>query len=136
VGQRVFRDQGGIGWVVVDVMPDTGNRRGGVDRRAALAPEVVIERRRSPERRVRVRPRVLLGSDLEGGWLYFQRDAAGTAGTAGVKRRLAPIPPGWEQLPEPELVALLGRARQVTRGGHGRSTRSSGEPPADQAELH
>jgi hypothetical protein len=113
VAQRVFRDQGGVEWVVVDVMPDVGNRRAGVDRRMSSAPEVVIERRRAAaERRMRARPRVLLGSDLERGWLYFQPDSQPELG----RRRLAPIPPGWESLPEAELAALLAQARQVSKG--------------------
>jgi hypothetical protein len=120
-----------VGWVVVDVMPDTGNRRAGADRRLTAAPDVVIERRRAQERRVRARPRVLLGSDLERGWLYFQMDADESAAAESTKRRLAPIPPGWESLPDAELALLLARARQVTRGGRGRRAQQS----AEQAEL-
>ena len=111
MAQRVFRDQGGVEWVVVDVMPDVGNRRAGADRRQSLAPDIVVERRLN-DRRVRARPRVLLGSELESGWLYFQTDADAER----ARRRLAPIPPGWESLPDVELAALLARARQVTTG--------------------
>jgi hypothetical protein len=126
VAQRVFRDQGGAEWVVVDVMPDIGNRRAGTDRRQSLAPDVVIERRQA-NRRVRARPRVLLGSDLERGWLYFHTETETDAD--GARRRLAPIPPGWESLPEAELAALLARARQVSKGGAGRQ-RQAEQPPA------
>jgi len=111
VAQRVFRDQGGVEWVVVDVMPDVGNRRAGAERRRSVAPDIVIERRQT-DRRVRARPRVLLGSELERGWLYFHTDEDAEL----ARRRLAPIPPGWESLPDVELAALLARARQVTRG--------------------
>ena len=118
--------------MVVDVMPDTGNRRAGTDRRSTPAPDVVIERRRAQERRVRARPRVLLGSDLEGGWLYFQLDADDAA-SLPTRRRLAPIPPGWESLPDAELAALLAQARQVSKGARARRAPPGGG--ADQAEL-
>ena len=117
MAQRVFRDQGGVQWVVVDVQPDVGNRRAGSDRRSSVAPEVVIERRHE-NRRTRARPRVLLGGDLEHGWLYFHTDAPASQ----PRRRLAPIPPGWESLPDTELAALLARARLVT-------TRTGAEAP-------
>ena len=116
MAQRVFRDQGGVEWMVVDVMPDVGNRRGGTDRRRSLAPDIVIERRHSEERRVRARPRVLLGSELESGWLYFHTDVPSDGGAERTRRRLAPIPAGGESLPDVELAALLARARQVSRG--------------------
>ena len=132
MAQRVFRDQGGVEWVVVDVMPDTGNRRNGTDRRVSSAPDVVIERRRSTERRVRARPRVLLGSDLAGGWLYFHTETPEGTEAERARRRLAPIPPGWESLPEDELAGLLARARQV--GAKGRSRRGA-EGVSGQAEL-
>lgn len=56
-----------------------------------------------------VRPQsgVLKGasSELAHGWLCFETD--------GEKRRL-PQPPGeWESLPDPQLLALLGRAGAV-----------------------
>jgi hypothetical protein len=114
-------------WVVVDVMPDVGNRRAGAERRQSMAPEIVVERRQEA-RRVRARPRVLLGSELERGWLYFQNETD----AAIARRRLAPIPPGWDELPEAELAALLARARQVTRGV-GRSGAGHTEPPPPPA---
>ena len=123
MAQRVFRDQGGVEWVVVDVMPDVGNRRAGADRRSSVAPEVVIERRQAP-RRTRARPRVLLGSDLERGWLYFQTDAP----ASHARRRLAPIPPGWESLPDTELATLLAQARLVTKRTGGDAPRAT--PPS------
>ena len=129
MAQRVFRDQGGAEWVVVDVVPETGNRRSGGDRRLTAAPDVVIERRRNADRRVRARPRVLLGSDLERGWLYFQRDPPSDVSAESIKRRLAPIPPGWESLPDAELAALLERAWQVTKGVGGRAKRADAHPP-------
>ena len=135
MAQRVFRDQGGVEWVVVDVMPDTGNRRAGADRRTSAAPEVVIERRRATERRVRARPRVLLGSDLAGGWLYFHADRFGEAASELPRRRLAPIPPGWESLPDAELAALLAQARQVTKDARSRRATTSGGSSAEQAGL-
>lgn len=123
MAQRVFRDQGGVEWVVVDVLPDVGNRRAGADRRSSVAPEVVVERRQE-NRRTRARPRVILGSDLERGWLYFQTDAQASHG----RRRLAPIPPGWESLPDTELATLLAQARLVTKRTDGEAPRAA--PPS------
>jgi hypothetical protein len=40
--------------------------------------------------------------ELRGGWLAFE--------SHDEKRRLAPIPPGWETASEAELLALLARA--------------------------
>ncbi len=41
------------------------------------------------------------------GWLCFERD--------GEKRRLTPVPDGWEALEEHDLCALLATAERVRR---------------------
>lgn len=45
--------------------------------------------------------------DFVTGWLAFE--------TANAKRRLAPIPAGWEHASESELLDLLGRATEARR---------------------
>jgi hypothetical protein len=44
--------------------------------------------------------------DYAKGWITFE--------CAAEKRRLIPIPSGWSELPEPELLDLLGAASAVT----------------------
>lgn len=123
---RSFIDGTGTEWIVWAVHPQRESarhveRRQLPDRRVSAAPEPVIERRAQAERR----------HSLEGasrslrmhypeGWLTFQ------AGT--VRRRLSPIPSGWESRSEAELQALLDvaqPARAATRavGGQAADTR-------------
>jgi hypothetical protein len=103
---RVFRDHGGQEWKVWDVKPYlTGAReeRRRVDRRVRAAP-VEPERRAGRDRR---RNASLLTPGLEAGWLCFENRME--------KRRLTPIPGGWQEAPEPQLEELLGHARRVPR---------------------
>jgi len=44
---------------------------------------------------------------LGAGWLCFESDSQ--------KRRLSPIPAGWDEAPAEELRGLLDRARPVAR---------------------
>jgi hypothetical protein len=109
---RVFLDETGTEWMAWAVDPTRGawdgqNRRTERDRRRRLAGSAAAaagERRRVPDRRVQAL-RVLrtLGATLATGWLAFQ------AGTE--RRRISPIPPDWERLPEAELVALCRQAQ-------------------------
>lgn len=50
----------------------------------------------------------VINPGFEKGWLTFESDA-------GALRRLAPIPPEWEQLPASRLVELLDKANEVPR---------------------
>ena len=52
--------------------------------------------------------------DWQDGWLCFECPDS--------RRRLATFPPGWEELPDDELEALLTRAQVVKRRGAGEST--------------
>jgi hypothetical protein len=63
------------------------------------------ERRTGRERRVRTP--TLLTPGLESGWLCFENHVD--------KRRLTPVPTGWEEAPADELEGLLVRARSVQR---------------------
>lgn len=102
MAQRIFRDDQGTEWTVIGVVPKASDRRAGEDRRRTVAPDVVVERRRAPDRRLRSRARALLTGGLEGGWLCFL--------AGDVRRRIAPIPSGWEGLSDRELAQLLARA--------------------------
>ncbi|HEX6041647.1 hypothetical protein [Longimicrobium sp.] len=105
---RSFRTADGVHWQVWNVVPgrrDT-ERRVGYDRRN---PEPVFrytgpERRRGADRR---QPPQFLSPQLASGWLAFECPTE--------KRRLAPIPQHWEQLPDGELEQLCMAARPVAR---------------------
>lgn len=62
---------------------------------------------RSVERRRRDEFRVPLGERWTSGWLCFE--------TGGEKRRLAPYPLNWDELPVEELEALCSRATAARR---------------------
>ena len=112
MAQRIFRDEQGTEWTVIGVVPRASERRGREERRRSTAPDVVVERRRGSDRRLRDRARALLSGGLEGGWLCF------LAGE--IRRRITPIPPGWDTLPDRELLRLLARAAVVPPARHGR----------------
>jgi hypothetical protein len=113
---RNFKDSAGNEWRVWDVLPLSAGReeRRRVDRR--IAPPGMYqgpERRARPDRRVRS-PH-LLTPGLERGWLCFEADAE--------KRRLTPIPTGWEGCSENELERFCGEAMRVgERNGASRSS--------------
>ena len=104
MGLRTFRDATGTEWQVWDVHPSASGRRQGTDRRVAPAPEPIIERRRTPDRRAhrRARPPVV-AAGLAGGWLCFEA----RTGAARIRRRLTPIPPGWEHCADTVLARHL-----------------------------
>jgi hypothetical protein len=101
---RVFSASDGAEWRVWSVIPgrrESDERRRGYDRRS---PDPVLrhsgpERRTGSDRRARS---ALLDEDLRGGWLVFQ--------SSSERRRLAPIPPGWERLSVAALERLRDRA--------------------------
>lgn len=101
MGHRVFRDDSGREWQVWDVYPKAPQRPPGIDSRAQ-APETPGP----PQRDVGD----MVAPELRAGWLAFE--------SGEDKRRLAPIPPGWETAWETELQALLARAtrRRTPRG--------------------
>jgi hypothetical protein len=98
---RQFTDSKHTTWEVWDVEP------GDAERRAKAA-----DRRRSPRtsgerRRVADRARVRVRSELAQGWLAFE--------SKHDKRRLTPIPTGWEALDSSALEQLCEQARSVGR---------------------
>jgi hypothetical protein len=90
VSHRTFIDRNGTSWEVWDVIPGWANRRARYDRRSASRES---DRRGAEGRWLGVRP------DLADGWLCFR--------AGGEKRRLAPIPDGWESLTDERLAELV-----------------------------
>ena len=102
---RRFQDQDGRAWEVWAVPPTHGERRGADRRRLQAPPPSGVERRRGGDRRVVRQTRVRLSDEFQDGWLTFECPPE--------RRRLAPVPPAWEHLDEPQLAALCQRARKV-----------------------
>lgn len=91
MGYKAFIDAEHRRWDVWDVHPAAIERRTGLDRRRGARP--------GPERRARSeRRRMRLAPELREGWLCFE--------CASERRRLAPIPSGWELLPDADLASL------------------------------
>ncbi len=111
---RTFRDPAGAEWQVWDVAPygQKSPERRKTDRRGS-SPQAYTgpERRRLPDRRAtpdrRARPRMVPTPGLEEGWLCFE------AGSD--KRRLAPVPAGWDGFPEEKLNLLYRMAKPTLK---------------------
>ncbi|HEX8451189.1 MAG TPA: hypothetical protein VF647_03775 [Longimicrobium sp.] len=105
---RNFEDSRGQACTVWNVTPFAvqGAERRMVERRVSTG--VVYsgpERRTSRDRRLRSPGLMMPG--LGSGWLCFERGEE--------KRRLSPIPAGWEAAPDAELEELFDQARPVPR---------------------
>ena len=108
---RTFLDSTGKRWEVWLVVPAAAERRK-ANRRApsGLGDGGKPERRRTPERRKETGKRIfVVASEYSGGWLCFESE--------GEKRRLAPVPPGWEEAGPDRLSMLLQAAKRVMRCG-------------------
>lgn len=101
---RTFRDDAERLWNAWDVMPAWGERRNSNRRQRAGAPPSMGERRLRERRHLRG-IRIALPPRLAQGWVAFECDAD--------RRRVAPIPSGWHELSEHELVHLWRRAEQL-----------------------
>ena len=97
----VFKDSRGVVWEVWDVEPSRAERR--QDLLPGVPPYAGPERRRGSDGT----PRVRLSGEYTHGWLTFESPTE--------KRRLAPIPEGWERLDEAGLEGLLAQAPLVGR---------------------
>ena len=72
------------------------------------------------------RMRNTLGA-FEVGWLVFE------CGPGGEKRRLSPIPSGWEEMPDGELESLCERASPArSSGDHAAIARSPQRPEGER----
>src|SRR3712207_6396293 len=99
MAHREFTDSRRVAWVVWDVYPTLGDRRRSPDDRRQFVRET--DERRAAFNATRLRP------EYVGGWLAFE--------SRGEKRRLAPVPLGWEQLDEHDLERLCNAAVPVGR---------------------
>jgi hypothetical protein len=102
---RTFRDPNGIEWRVYTLVPKGLERRNRPDRRRGSDSSYTgPERRQQQDRRQRARegpnsqPQAWVLPGIQGGWLVFDSGAE--------RRRLTPIPPGWETATEAELDQL------------------------------
>lgn len=95
---RELTDDRGRRWQVCDVSPTHVERRSGAERRRRTRPGAVDRRQRRGHRMV-VAPR------FRSGWLVFESPTE--------RRRLGPIPPGWDFLPDEELLTLLRDAESL-----------------------
>ena len=82
---REFRDPSGVRWEVWEVQPALLERRLRADGTPA-----------DLDRRTTARKRAPVAHELRFGWLVFE--AEGAEGSEAAKRRLAPVPSGWEKL--------------------------------------
>jgi len=95
MAHREFTDSNGTRWEVWSVRPEYAERR-----RELHPDETPVERRHRSEFRVP------LGNQWVHGWLCFESDRE--------KRRLAPVPDDWPELP-PEKLERLCEAATPTR---------------------
>ena len=110
---RTFTDSSGKRWEVWLVTPAAAERRR-VDRRvrkgAADTPGGLADRRHFPDRRKSpFRRQVVVSSEFSDGWLCFECE--------GEKRRLAPVPDGWQDAGPDRLAAWLQAAKRVVKCG-------------------
>ena len=113
---RTFVDSEGRRWEVWLVTPAAAERRR-TDRRAAARGSTtagegtydgVSERRLTPERRRNpFRRNLEVASEFSNGWLCFEG--------GGEKRRLAPVPDGWDQAGPDRLATWLQSAKRVVK---------------------
>ena len=105
MGYRTLRDTDGSEWQIWEVKPVWTERRA-ADRRAADSPQLPPgQERRSGDGDRREgfdpsRPRISPGLEL--GWLAFASERE--------RRRIAPAPAGWEDMPDEALLRLCASA--------------------------
>jgi len=105
MGQRTFADSDGTRWNVTAIQPQLTERR--LSNRRASSSSVIdfrAERRVVPDRRHVREVRAPVREGFEQGWLVFDN--------GNEKRRLAPVPAGWEQMTVHQLQALCDKAKK------------------------
>jgi len=108
MAHRTFVDVSGVEWQVWDVRPSwTWAERRRTDRRMSHrnGKPPFGEERRHADRRGDGSRQLVVRNGYEDGWLTFE--------AAGQRRRLTPIPRGWELLPELTLAELCRRSQEV-----------------------
>ncbi|MDQ3674916.1 MAG: hypothetical protein M3365_11120 [Gemmatimonadota bacterium] len=108
---KLFDAPDGTKWEVWVVMPTAAERRQVQRRKVSSA----LSGYRGPERRISVdrrredsSGRTLVSPGFEHGWLCFES-------ASGEKRRLVPIPDGWESATPEELWAWCESANEVPK---------------------
>ncbi len=121
VTHRQFKDRQGKLWDVWQVHPSAAERRFGPRRARDNERSGPNERRKGPDRRGSgVREtfhRAPVAEEFAYGWLCFE--------TVGEKRRLAPVPEGWERADNETIEQWCCTAKPVTRRPSG-SIRGTG----------
>lgn len=104
MSQRTFADPSGVIWNVSAIAPQLTERRL-AERRSVSGPafDFRADRRAIPDRRHVREVRAPVREGFEHGWLVFDN--------GDEKRRIAPVPPGWDQMTPQELNALCARAK-------------------------
>lgn len=106
---KVFNAPDGTKWEVWMVMPTSMERRHGEEFASAASSggsesaAGVANRRRADEG-----PRTVVSPGYENGWLCFESKS-------GEKRRLVPVPDGWETAPAEKLWMWCRAAAEVPR---------------------
>jgi hypothetical protein len=119
---REFVDSCRIEWSVWYVAASRSERRERDTRRS--------EERAKGDRRRRCEPRALrmrVGAPMAGGWLCFE--------SAGEKRRLVPVPPGWQRMSDRGLEELCARATVVAKSARQVVRALRGSPGARATRL-
>jgi hypothetical protein len=85
---RSIRDQQGVAWQVWAVLP------------VSIEPHRIIDPTTGTDR-------LPLPPEFAGGWIAFES-------ARGERRRIGPLPDGWDTLDDDALLAVLDRASRVT----------------------
>jgi hypothetical protein len=113
VTHRQFKDQQGKTWDVWQVHPAASERRFS-ERRVREEERVdAAERRTGHERREGQLSRTPVAAEFVYGWLCFE--------TVGEKRRLAPVPEGWDRADDETIEQWCCVAKPVVRRPSGSS---------------
>ena len=94
MAHRQIRDDADCVWDVWEVNPGAVARKVTEERRAQVAGS-------TPRKAMQI----VVADDLREGWLAFQCETE--------RRRISPVPLGWEAMTDDELLTLLARATPV-----------------------